>query len=175
MFVALIVTAACACGSPTSPTSIGCDETSGRTENVDVDRFTAVVHLPPCYDTGDGDYPTVYLLHGAGMSPQSWTDPAIGTDRIADRMMVDGELEPVIMVFAPRATTNQRFADDVIDLLIEVVDEAHRVRAEPTSRGIGGFSAGGPASVSTSAIEIGSEATSSESSRTSPPSTSSRR
>lgn len=141
---AIAVASSCAGGSG-SPSSIDCDESSGRTEEVDIEDLAALVHLPPCYDSSSGRYPAVFLLHGAGMSPESWVNPEIGADVTADRMMVDGEISPVVLVFAPRSTAPRGFVDRVIAPLFETLGREYRVLDSPESRGIGGFSAAGPA------------------------------
>ncbi len=103
----------------------------------------ALVHLPPCYDDESGVYPTVYLLHGAGMDPDTWTSPSIRLDDIADRLFVAGEVDPMIVVMPPRSTWSSGFPEEILDPLIAEVDRRFRTIDDADARGIGGFSAGG--------------------------------
>ena len=105
----------------------------------------AVVHLPPCYDEGEGNYPTIYLLHGGGMRPESFVDHPINAGAVADALAVDGVIDPVILVMPPRATTFVGFPELVLDVLMNEVDGRYRTADEVSARGIAGFSAGGPA------------------------------
>ncbi len=144
-FATVVVVGSCAVAPATSPVSIDCDETAGRTEEVALDDLTALVHLPPCYDANDGAYPTIYLLHGAGMTPSSWVDPAIGADVVAEQLMVNGEIAPVVLVLAPRSAAPDGFVERVMEPLVEAIERDYRVLDAPSSRAVGGFSAGGPA------------------------------
>ncbi len=140
-----MVAAACGAAPPSAPDSIDCEEVAGRTVETELDDLTALVRVPPCYDSTDGEYPTVYLLHGAGMSPDSWVDPSIGADTVADQLMVNGDIAPVVLVFPPRAAAPDGFVERVMDPLVDAVERDFRVLDSPASRAIGGFSAAGPA------------------------------
>ena len=141
----------CTSGGDDRAATPACGDTSGRSELIELTGLSAaldrdaVVHLPPCYDEGEGRYPTVYLLHGGGMAPSDFVESPINAADVADRLAVDGVIEPVILVMPPRATTFVGFPERVLDDLMAEVEGRYRSVEEVSARAIGGFSAGGPA------------------------------
>ena len=149
-----VALAACAGPAPGRAGPPSCGETDGRTVEVDLDISIrgqtdrhALVHLPPCYDDETGEYPSVYLLHGAGMDPDTWTSPSIRLDDIADRLFTAGGVDPMVVVMPPRSTWSSGFPEEILDPLIAEVDARFRTIDDAGARGIGGFSAGGSATL----------------------------
>ncbi|NIR47809.1 hypothetical protein GWO43_05090 [candidate division KSB1 bacterium] len=133
------------------------------------DSSTRVVHilLPPDYDDPDNAtkrYPSVYVLHGFGASPQS-------IDRISK--IVEGTLESWftgwrikdMIVVIPHAGTSLcdlrlacgsfyrnsegtgNYKGYILDDLIDFIDSHYRTEPDRAKRGISGFSMGGYGSV----------------------------
>lgn len=152
--VASVVVATCAEDEPDRAGPASCGDAAGRTVEVELDISRrghlgrhALVHLPPCYDDETGDYPAVYLLHGAGMTPDTWMDAPISLGERADRLFTSGDVDPMIVVLPPRATWTSNFPDEVLDPLIVDVDTRFRTVDDAAARGIGGFSASGTATL----------------------------
>ncbi|MGO4292331.1 alpha/beta hydrolase [Chitinophaga sp. RAB17] len=55
------------------------------------------VYTPPGYSAGKR-YPVLYLLHGLGQDYRQWTEWC-QADNIADNLIADGKMPPIIMVF----------------------------------------------------------------------------
>ncbi|HLI27220.1 MAG TPA: OpgC domain-containing protein [Chloroflexota bacterium] len=106
------------------------------------------VYLPPDYDTAGRRYPVLYLLHGAAASNEEWL--AYGVVDEADRMIVDFEIHPLIIVFPQgdysywvNHVDGPRWGDYVAVDLVRHVDATFRTLPLATRRGIGGLSMGG--------------------------------
>lgn len=119
-----------------------CAEATGRTEKVNVNNADSIVYLPPCLD---GSERSVFLLHGAGMGPTSWTRPAIDAVAQLDALIASGEIRPMVVVFTSDSTLQKGFPELVFDPLSERLAEEFGVDDDPDRRAVGGFSAGGPA------------------------------
>lgn len=79
-------------GSGAERPAVDCGQTSGVTVDHDIEALdsradSALVHLPPCYDVGTASYPTVFLLHGAGMIADSWVDHPIRAGEVIDQLV----------------------------------------------------------------------------------------
>lgn len=115
-----------------------------------------IIYLPKGY--GDGkDYPVWYGLHSYGADETMW--PNSGIIETADRLIENGEIEPLIMVFPyVRDATYKEITEDIkadgkiderkIDQyitkeLIPYIDSNFYTKASPDGRYIGGFSMGG--------------------------------
>lgn len=111
------------------------------------------VYLPPGYGTPhDRRYPVVYLLHGTQGGGEDWLD-AGGLQAIADQLILDREIPPLIIV-TPDAG-NSWYVDNLddggtgpwatafIDDLIPWVDRRYHTIAKREGRGIAGLSMGG--------------------------------
>jgi enterochelin esterase-like enzyme len=122
-------------------TSIACKE-SGTVQAVDVDASTEVmIYLPPCYAAHmDFRFPVVYLFPGFGGTKEAFIGS--GAERIADEMILGGEIPPIVMV-----GTGQIFPDldaaIVIEKVVPYVDANFRTRPERTFRAAAGGSFGG--------------------------------
>lgn len=118
------------------------------------------VYLPAGYDTGDAEYPTVYLLHGRGDTQAAW-------QRVAgdlDEMIAAGTIQPMVVVM-PDAPWNERgnwYTDSLYtgdratgagagmpvetaftEDLVEHVDATYRTVEDRAARAVGGYSMGG--------------------------------
>jgi enterochelin esterase-like enzyme len=111
--------------------------------------LTYLIYLPPGYDASTRRYPTVYLFHGVAGDPTEW--PSIGIPDAADRLITDGAIQPMLIVFPEAdasyyvngATTGRRWEDYLLLELVPHVDGTYRTLARPESRALGGLSMGG--------------------------------
>lgn len=130
------------------------------------------VYTPAGYDKG-GDYPVLYLLHGAGGDEDAWTTLGRAA-QILDNMIASGRAVPMIVVMPngntdcqaapgawsrgmyqpsfmasvnqkPVATMDESFTD-----IIAYVESHYRVKADKQHRAICGLSMGGWHSYATS-------------------------
>jgi len=113
------------------------------------------VYTPPGYETTTGRLPVLYLLHGYSDDDSSWT--AVGkADRIADNLLADGKIKPLIIVMPygqlnSEVTSSEAFASDFqqkfeSQILIEIIPSVEKTyRAAPDSRhrAVAGVSMGG--------------------------------
>jgi len=112
------------------------------------------VYTPPGYETGSGQYPVFYLLHGAGDCDDSWT--SVGrANYILDNLIAAGKAKPMIVVmpaghtgpfsFGGRTTSlgNARFEDDFLKDVVPLVEKRYRVLAGRENRALAGLSMGG--------------------------------
>lgn len=115
------------------------------------------IYLPPSYAEDDTRrYPVVYVLHGYSGTDLSWFGESsrIGAHGAADRMMVSGLAEEMILVmpncnnayrgcmYANSATTGY-WEDYVADDLVAYMDRHYRTIPDRTARGLAGHSMGG--------------------------------
>ena len=107
------------------------------------------IYLPPEYYKG-GDYPVLYLQHGAGENETSWIYNG-RINHIMDNLIADGAIEPFIVVMndgmqrAEGETTmdsGRGLARSLIENCIPMMEEKYRVRKDKWSRAIAGFSMG---------------------------------
>ena len=116
------------------------------------------VYTPPGYEKGQGEYPVLYLLHGAGDSDDSWT--SVGrAGVILDNLIAWAEREPMIVVmpadhtgqfrFGPGGGPNSfqkqmdEFTHEFTDDVRPYVEKNYRVKADRAHRAIAGLSMGG--------------------------------
>ena len=113
----------------------------------------AHVYTPPGYMKDAGQYPVLYLVHGAGDSDNSWS--TVGhTNYILDNLIAAGTARPMIVVMpfghtperpgagAPMLN-NQDFGSDLLQDLIPYVEANFRTLNGPASRAMAGLSMGG--------------------------------
>lgn len=115
-----------------------------------------MVYLPKGYTT-DEQYPVWYAMHGYSSSEKMWLFDA-GIGDVADRLIAEGKLAPMIMVFPysrydDAKTIEADMADGVrgpsrmeqflCDELIPEIDKNYATCASADGRSIGGFSMGG--------------------------------
>jgi enterochelin esterase-like enzyme len=127
-----------------------CAETQGKvsTERIHSDvlpgemRFS--LYLPPCY-SDQVEYPVLYMLHGLTFTDDQWI--RLGLTSAADRMIANGEIKPLIMVFPynPQAKVppDANFGDALVNSLVPWVDSNYSTCLEEECRWIGGLSRGG--------------------------------
>ncbi|WP_126174277.1 alpha/beta hydrolase-fold protein [Altericroceibacterium xinjiangense] len=111
----------------------------------------AHVYTPPGYMKGDGSYPVLYLVHGAGDSDDSWS--TVGrANYILDNLIAAGQAKPMIVIMPfghtpPRAgqdmLNNNDFGNDLIRDLMPYVDANFRTLTQPENRAMAGLSMGG--------------------------------
>jgi len=115
------------------------------------ERF--VVYLPPGYLKSSAKYPVLYLVHGSGDVPESWTN-AGHANLILDNLIADGKAKPMIVVMpaghaAPfgagrgGGNNNELFESYLIKELIPAVDSTYRVAPGAANRALAGLSMGG--------------------------------
>jgi enterochelin esterase-like enzyme len=117
------------------------------------ERF--VVYLPPGYEKSSARYPVMYLVHGSGDVPESWTN-AGHANFILDNLIADGKAKPMIVVMpaghavlfnAPRngpgPSNNELFEQYLVKEVIPSVETKYRVAAGSRNRVLAGLSMGG--------------------------------
>jgi enterochelin esterase-like enzyme len=106
------------------------------------------VFLPPGYNEGTRRYPVLYMLHGVAGDATEWQ--SIGLLEGADRMIQDGEIEPMMIVL-PNGGANYwvnhadgaRWGDYLVSDVVNSVDREYRTITDRSSRAVGGLSMGG--------------------------------
>jgi enterochelin esterase-like enzyme len=109
------------------------------------------VYTPPGYESGEGRFPVLYLLHGAFDCDDSWT--TVGrAGFILDNLIAAGEAEPMVVAMPAGHTGPFRFGmqlsmdDFVADFTGDVVPwiESHyRIETDRQHRALAGLSMGG--------------------------------
>jgi len=141
--------------TPTRPSPTPADDCTGQAGRVEAGSLPAKglfqskidyrIYLPPCYDSGAGTYPVVYLFHGLYFENDQWE--RIGAVEVADRLIANGEIPPFIMVFpydpTYREPSEYGFDEAILDMLIPYIDETYRTIPERLHRAAGGLSRGG--------------------------------
>ena len=136
-----------------SPTIPVCTETSGTLTREVLDStllgfpYEVSVYTPPCYGFDPQKmYPVLYLLHGQAMDDTYW--PSLGAAEIADRLIIEEETSPFLMVM-PREVQDRVpvldsvFPDSIMTELIPWVEQTYSVCTTRQCRAIGGISRGG--------------------------------
>ncbi len=110
------------------------------------------VYTPPGYARGNGRFPVLYLLHGAGDSDDSWS--TVGrAGFIVDNLIAAGDAEPMIVVMpdghppvrgeARRAMRLELFAKEFAADIKPYIESHYRVRDGREDTAIAGLSMGG--------------------------------
>ena len=60
-------------------------------------EMTYIVYVPDAYQSGDLNYPVLYLLHGAGGDEHAWVEFG-GIRERADRLIASGAIPPTLIV-----------------------------------------------------------------------------
>jgi enterochelin esterase-like enzyme len=114
------------------------------------ESFKYRVYLPPDYlRAPQRRYPVLYMLHGTGGTYTEWTDSFLPEQ--ADRLMVAGEIQPMIVVMPDDGESTYwanwdngpRWGDYVTEDVVSTIDQRYRTLAQAADRGIGGLSMGG--------------------------------
>lgn len=114
------------------------------------------VYTPPGYESGKGEFPVLYLLHGAFDCDDSWS--SVGrAGFILDNLIAAGKARPMVVVMpaghtgpfvfggrpgAPRPEADE-FAEDFVKDVLPHVEKNYRVLADRAHRAIAGLSMGG--------------------------------
>lgn len=112
---------------------------SGRTES-------CLVYLPPCYDPAVR-YPVLYLQHGYGENETGWVYQG-RVNRIADNLIREGKVEPMIIVMGNGMTRNDErkdnllFPEILLKDLIPYIEKNYPVIADAAHRAMAGLSMG---------------------------------
>jgi enterochelin esterase-like enzyme len=108
------------------------------------------IYLPPCYDASRSDpYPVLYLFHGLGDSNEQW--PRLGVVDLADRLLMNRQVEPFLMVM-PWEESGQDMVAAVLEVLIPHVESTYNTRTDRQGRAMGGISRGGGWALSIAAV-----------------------
>ncbi|WP_219639257.1 alpha/beta hydrolase family protein [Cohnella sp. CFH 77786] len=117
------------------------------------------IYLPPNY-SADKRYPVLYLLHGFGGTSSDWL-PYSGLPDVADRMIMDEEIDALIVVSpqidnsfginsssAPASVNGiglneGRYEDYIVNDVRQYVEQNYPADPSAESRFIGGISMGG--------------------------------
>jgi len=124
---------------------VRCQETIGQVvnetyfSNVSGTKQTYIVYVPPCYDVTTTRYPTIYLIHGAGVDDTHWE--SLGLFKVMDEGIQAGKLAPAIIVL-PSGDPGS-YEAQIVGELIPTVDNLFRTDPRPGMRAIGGISRGG--------------------------------
>ena len=107
------------------------------------------IYLPPEYCDG-GEYPVLYLQHGAGENETSWIYDG-KVNHIMDNLIADGKIEPFIVVmndgmqraeYETQMDSGRGLARSLIENCIPMIQRKYRVLSDKWHRGIAGFSMG---------------------------------
>ncbi len=120
------------------------------------------IYTPPGYDRGKSKYPVFYLLHGGGDDDSGWS--TIGrAGFVLDNLLAAKKARPMMVVMPngsmPRpanapapgtpgavsvaASAQDRFADELLNVVIPIVEKNYRVLSGAANRAIAGLSMGG--------------------------------
>jgi enterochelin esterase family protein len=115
------------------------------------------IYTPPGYEKGEGQYPILYLLHGALDCDDSWS--SVGrAGFILDNLIAAGKATPMIVVmpaghtgpfrFGPPGDSSfqrqmEEFTKDFTEDLKPYVEQNYRVVGDRANRAIAGLSMGG--------------------------------
>jgi enterochelin esterase family protein len=112
------------------------------------------VYTPPGYELGQGKYPILYLLHGAGDSDDSWTS-AGRAGFILDNLIAAKKAKPMVIIM-PAGHTSQNtagiagspaaqdeFSQEFVADIMPYAETHYRVIADRQHRAIAGLSMGG--------------------------------
>lgn len=103
------------------------------------------VYLPPCYASQTtARYPVLFLLHGLYYDETQWA--RLGVASVADRLIADGEIPPLLIVLPYDPTWTEPpesgFGQALIVDLLPVVEATYRVLPGREARAVGGLSRG---------------------------------
>ena len=114
-----------------------------------------VLYLPPGYEKSAKRYPVLYLVHGSGDTPDSWTN-AGHANLILDSLIAEGKAKPMIVVmpaghaapFGARqsgapANNSELFEQYLTREVIPTIEKKYRVAAGSKNRALAGLSMGG--------------------------------
>lgn len=109
------------------------------------------VYTPAGYDTGDKEYPVLYLQHGGGEDENGWIWQG-KMRNIVDNLLDAGKIEPMIIVmnagyafpesgeWHPSLTG---FTEEMPGCCVDFIDQTYRTRKAKKDRAMAGLSMGG--------------------------------
>ncbi|RPJ59778.1 MAG: hypothetical protein EHM24_27645, partial [Acidobacteria bacterium] len=119
-----------------------------------LNRFRRMhVYTPPGYESGRGQYPVFYLLHGAGDNDDAWT--SVGrAGFILDNLIAARKARPMIVVMPAGHTSRgpgsvmgraatEEFVSDFVKDVMPYVEAHYRVLKDRANTAIAGLSMGG--------------------------------
>lgn len=110
------------------------------------------VYTPPGYESGEGRFPVLYLLHGAFDCDDSWT--TVGrAGFILDNLIAEKKAKPMVVVMpaghtgpfrvgGPRPAADE-FVQDFLNDIMPLVEKRYRVHTDRAHRAMAGLSMGG--------------------------------
>jgi len=110
------------------------------------------VYTPPGYESGKGQFPIFYLLHGAGDCDDSWT--SVGrAGFILDNLIATGKARPMVVAmpaghagpfrFGGSRPLVDEFSQDFNNDIMPYVEKTYRVYTDRQHRAMAGLSMGG--------------------------------
>ncbi len=114
-------------------------------------HLRCLVYTPPGYMKGDGEYPVLYLQHGATENETCWVyDAKVGL--IMDNLVAEGKIRPFIIVMnngevCDPVNENSHTMDDMFERVlindcIPYIEENYRVKTDKWNRAMAGLSMG---------------------------------
>lgn len=120
-------------------------------------NLKAAVTTPSSYQSGNQDYPVVYLLHGGSGAFSDWhqkvTEPGL-VGRMAeayDLIIVTPGVGPASYYYDSPTLDSVRYETYIVAELIPHIDKSYRTQARKESRAITGLSMGGHGAITLSA------------------------
>lgn len=123
-----------------APEEAGAIETLTYHSDIAGEERSALVWTPPGYQERGKPYPVLYLQHGKGHGPQSWTE--VGrAEQILDNLALSGELADMIVVMGEGRVTD--FSAELLENLMPAAQEAFNVSRAKKDRALAGIGTGG--------------------------------
>jgi len=128
---------------------VACDELAGSLEVLHLERedighgypYTINVYLPPCYEVEtERAYPILYLFPGRSSNPSTWFEAGAG--EVADRLIVDKHIPPLIIVGLENVEGDLD-GDNFADNIYPYVESYYRTLQGARYHAVGGGSMGG--------------------------------
>lgn len=99
------------------------------------------VYLPPCFSAkSEARYPVLYLVPGRSSSPDTWF--AVGVAEVADRLILNKEIPPFIIVATENIDSDPK-VETIYNDLIPFVESSYPVLEDRRYRAVAGGSLGG--------------------------------
>jgi enterochelin esterase-like enzyme len=110
------------------------------------------VYTPPGYESGKGNFPVFYLLHGAFDTDDAWT--TVGRAQfIFDNLIAGNKIEPMVVImpaghtgpfrFGMPLPKTDEFVEDFVNDIMPYAESHYRVYTDQQHRAIAGLSMGG--------------------------------
>jgi len=134
-----------------TPTPVNCLAQGGQIEKGSLETellrlpLNFRVYIPPCYDLNEKQhYPVLYLFHGQSYTDDQWD--RMGVDEVADRLIADGQIPPLIIVMPydrlGGQPTETKFSQAITEVLLPHIDRTYRTLPDRAHRAVGGLSRG---------------------------------